>query len=175
MNKTEKTLLLNATYEPLKIISWQKAVYLYFLGKVEIVESYERTIGSISCSLQVPAVVRVKKFIKYQRSFRHVKFTRNNVFARDRFTCQYCGTHFQAKELTFDHVIPASIGGETTFENIVTACKPCNMKKGDKPLNKAGMKLISSAYRPHWPISVSIMLGMQKQYPNEWNVYLFNK
>ena len=173
MENNEKTLLLNTTYEPLRIISWQKAVYLYFLGKVEIVENYNRKIGSKSCNLNVPAVVRVKKFIKYQRSFKHVKFSRNNVFARDRFTCQYCGDVFQPKDLTFDHIIPASVGGDTTFENIVTACKPCNMKKGNKPLHASGMRLISAAYRPNWPLSVSIILGMQKKHPDPWKAYLF--
>ena len=117
----EKTLLLNATYEPLRVISWERAISLYYLGKVEIVDTYERNILTQKVSMKIPAVVRVKRFVAFQRAYRHVKFSRQNVFTRDRYTCQYCGETQKGEHLTFDHVIPQCQGGETTFNNIVTA------------------------------------------------------
>ena len=168
----EKTLLLNATYEPLRIIPWDRAVQLVFLNKVEIVESYDRYIRSLSVAMRVPAVVRTKRFVPFQRSYRTVKFSRQNVFTRDRHTCQYCGEKFRPEHLTFDHVIPQCQGGPTTFDNIVSACKPCNYKKAGKTPLQANMPLLSRMYRPTWPLSVTLMLAMSTP-PKEWSAYLF--
>ena len=169
----EKTLLLNATYEPLRVLPWEKAVYLFYLGKVDIIECYDRPIRSVSVSMKVPAVVRVKRFVPFQRSYRHVKFSRQNIFTRDRHTCQYCGETFKPEHLTFDHVIPVSQGGETTFHNIVTACRKCNYKKANKTPEQAKMALRRQLHRPNWPLTVTLMLSLQKQTPEIWKSYLF--
>lgn len=169
----EKTLLLNATYEPLRVISWERAISLYYLGKVEIVDTYERNILTQKVSMKIPAVVRVKRFVAFQRAYRHVKFSRQNVFTRDRYTCQYCGETQKGEHLTFDHVIPQCQGGETTFNNIVTACKPCNYKKAGRTPEEAAMPLRSRIYRPSWPLSISLMLALQTQIPAQWEPYLF--
>ena len=126
----DKTLLLNVTYEPLRVISWKKAVTLLTLGKVEVVEEYDREIHSISFSIRLPAVVRLLKLVRWRRDV--VKFSRKNIYVRDHEMCQYCGKHLQSKEITYDHVIPKSQGGDTSWENVVTCCMTCNRKKGGK-------------------------------------------
>ena len=122
-------LVLNADYRPLSyyplsLWSWQDAIKAAFLERVNIVAEYEYCVSSPSFSMKLPSVICLKNYV---RPSRHPVFTRFNVFLRDRFECQYCGTH---EDLTFDHVIPRHCGGTTSWENIVTACAPCNLKKG---------------------------------------------
>jgi 5-methylcytosine-specific restriction endonuclease McrA len=124
-------LVLNAdfrplSYYPLSLWSWQDAIKAVFLGRVNIVSNYEKTVRSPSFEMQLPSVVSLKTYIKPAR---HPAFTRFNVFLRDRFSCQYCGAR---EELTFDHVIPRARGGMTTWENVVAACSPCNLRKADR-------------------------------------------
>lgn len=168
----EKTLLLNATYEPINVISWQRAAHLYFLGKVEIVESYDRQIGTPNLSMNVPAVVRVKKFIPAKK-YRHVRFSRHTVFTRDRHACRYCGRTYAPEQLTFDHVVPQSLGGQKNFENIVAACRPCNYKKADKTPDEAGMPLIGKIHSPVWPLAATILSSTRRNIPEMWKDYLF--
>jgi 5-methylcytosine-specific restriction endonuclease McrA len=129
--ETCPALVLNADYRPLSyyplsLWCWQDAVRAVFLDRVNIVSEYERCVTSPSFSMRLPSVVSLKSYVKPTRT---PAFTRFNVFLRDRFTCQYCGAK---EDLTFDHVIPRSKGGLTTWENVVTACSPCNLRKGDK-------------------------------------------
>ncbi len=129
--ETCPALVLNADYRPLSyyplsLWCWQDAVRAVFLDRVNIVSEYEREVQSPSFSMRLPSVVSLKSYVKPSRT---PAFTRFNVFLRDRFTCQYCGSK---EDLTFDHVIPRSKGGMTTWENVVTACSPCNLRKGDK-------------------------------------------
>ena len=122
----EMTLLLNSTYEPLRVVHWQKAIALLWQGKVEVLEVYDREIHGISLSIKLPAVMRLLKLVRLKDSHRAVKFSRINIFTRDGYTCQYCSRKFRTEELTFDHVIPIAKGGKKTWENITTACWRCN-------------------------------------------------
>ena len=128
-------LLLNSDYNPisvlpLSVISWQHAVKLHFLNKISILEEYDDwEIHSEYLTMKVPAVAVSREYFKFKKS---VKFSRNNLYLRDLYQCQYCADTFEHKELTIDHVVPRAEGGKTTFENTVTACKPCNHKKGAK-------------------------------------------
>jgi 5-methylcytosine-specific restriction endonuclease McrA len=119
-------LLLNATYEPLRVITWQRAIRLLTLGKVEVVEETDHEIRSVSFVIRLPSVVRLLRLIRPRR--RPLKFSRQNIYLRDNFRCQYCGVRVSSQELNLDHVIPRSLGGMTTWENIVTCCVPCNVR-----------------------------------------------
>ena len=137
----EQTLLLNATWEPLKVVNWQKALTLWCQGKVEVVASYDREVRSVSLSFRLPSVIRLLRRIRIRRAIDDVPFSRANIYARDRCTCQYCGVRFSAADLTFDHVIPVAQGGRKTWENIVAACSPCNLRKGSRTLKQSGLYL----------------------------------
>ena len=126
-------LVLNAdfrplSYYPLSLWSWQEAVKAVVADRVNVVSEYSRTIHSPSAEMRLPSVISLKEYIPTSR---RPAFTRFNVFLRDRFSCQYCGESLPTHELTFDHVIPRSKGGRTTWDNVVTACSPCNLVKGD--------------------------------------------
>ena len=114
------------SYYPLSLWPWQTAIKAVFLERVDIVASYERCVHSPSLDMQIPSVIALRQYV---RPSEFPAFTRFNLFLRDRFACQYCGSE---KDLTFDHVIPRRLGGRTTWENIITACAPCNMRKGGR-------------------------------------------
>ncbi len=165
----EKALLLKTTYEPLRIISWQKAVTLLILGKVEVLEEYDREIRSVNLTLRLPSVVRLIRFFFHRRPV--VKFSRINVFIRDRFRCQYCGRHYPESELSLDHVVPQWMGGQKCWENIVTCCISCNRKKGRRTLTQSGMRLIRKPYKPMHTFSWSDIILLQTP-PKTWQDYL---
>jgi 5-methylcytosine-specific restriction endonuclease McrA len=126
-------LVLNAdfrpmSYFPLSLLCWEDAVHAVFSERVSVVAEYDTWVRSPSTKIRLPSVVALRK---YQPTARRVAFTRFNVFLRDRFTCQYCAEVFPSSALTFEHVIPRSRGGQTTWSNIVTACMPCNTGKGN--------------------------------------------
>ncbi len=127
-------LVLNAdfrplSYFPLSLWSWQESVKAVFLDRVNIVSEYDRTVRSPSFEMRLPSVIALKDYVPQAR---RPAFTRFNVFLRDRFTCQYCGGRLPTPDLTFDHVIPRSRGGRTSWENVVTACGDCNLRKGNR-------------------------------------------
>src|SRR5437763_4391150 len=130
MTTAHQTLVLSQGYEPVKIVSWQRAITLLFLGKVEVIEEYDRDIRSCSLLIKIPSVVRLLNAIR--RHKQPVKFSRVNIYGRDRYTCQFCGDKKPVGELTYDHVVPRSQGGTTTWTNIVTACETCNRKKANR-------------------------------------------
>ncbi len=140
-------LVLNADYSPLSyyplsLWPWQTAVKAMFLDRVDVVAHYEREVRSPTAQLRLPSVIALKQYVKPSQ---HPAFTRFNLFLRDKFLCQYCGS---PKDLTFDHVTPRAHGGRTTWENVTTACSPCNLKKGGRTPKQAGMHMMQPAYRP---------------------------
>jgi len=133
-------LVLNAdfrplSYYPLSLWPWQEAVKAVFAERVTILAEYDARVRSQRMALRIPSVVVLKDYVKPQK---RVAFTRFNLFLRDEFCCQYCGAR---SELTFDHVLPRSRGGVTSWENVVAACAPCNLRKANKSLRQAGMAL----------------------------------
>jgi len=166
----EHVLLLNATFEPLKVIDWKRAVRLLTLGKVEVLEEYDREIRSITFAVRLPSVLRLLRFVRYRK--KEVKFSRLNIYARDGFRCQYCGKGFESKELSFDHVVPRRYGGKTEWTNIVTACCRCNRKKGGRALREAGLKLLKKPRKPAWVPFMMVTIGV-KSVPHTWRDYLY--
>jgi 5-methylcytosine-specific restriction endonuclease McrA len=168
----ERTLLLNATFEPLKIISWQRAITLLTQGKVEVIDSYDRDIRGVSLTFRLPSILRLLKLVKIRRASREVRFSRANIYQRDKYYCQYCGVKYPAEDLTFDHVIPQVQSGTATWENIVTACLSCNNRKGGRTPREANMRLIRPPLKPKWMPVVTLTLGM-KNAPLSWRDYLY--
>src|SRR5918993_81678 len=140
-------LVLNAdytplSYYPLSLWPWQTAVKAMFLERVDVVAHYEREVHSPSHTLKLPSVIALRSFV---RQSEYPAFTRFNLFLRDRFSCVYCGSN---KELTFDHVVPRAQGGRTSWENVATACAPCNLKKGGRTPRQAKMHIEREPIRP---------------------------
>jgi 5-methylcytosine-specific restriction endonuclease McrA len=168
----ELTLLLNATYEPLRVVHWQKAITLLWQGKVEVLEVYDREIHGISITLRLPSVIRLLKLVKIRDGHHTVKFSRANIFARDQHRCQYCGHKFRTEDLTFDHVIPLSRQGKKAWENIVTACVTCNNRKSGRTPEEARMRLIKPPVKPRWSPTLTITIGL-RNLPESWHDYLY--
>jgi 5-methylcytosine-specific restriction endonuclease McrA len=166
-------LVLNAdytplSYYPLSLWPWQTAIKAVFLDRVDIVASYDREVHSPSFDMKIPSVIALRQYVKHSE---FPAFTRFNVFLRDQFECQYCG---DPRDLTFDHIIPRSKGGRTTWENIVTACSPCNLTKGGRMPNQAKMHPRS---RPHQPSVIELRENGRRFPPNylheSWTDYLY--
>jgi 5-methylcytosine-specific restriction endonuclease McrA len=166
----EWTLLLNSSFEPLRVVSWRKAVILVILEKVEVVEEYDRSVFGIRSSLKLPAVIRLNRYISKRTLI--IQFSRENLYLRDKGTCQYCGGPFQKKDLTYDHVIPRSKGGETEWTNVVTCCVRCNLRKGGRTPEEAGMLLIRKPKAPIWIPLLPMSLGLREP-PDLWKNYLY--
>lgn len=167
---TAQTLLLSAGYEPIRVVSWQRAITLLSLGKIEVLEEYDTEIRSPTVVFKMPAVVRFLRVFKRYR--KPVKFSRVNIYARDNYSCQYCAKKLKAAELTFDHVLPRSRGGKTNWENIVAACQRCNREKGSRTPREASMKLLATPTRPDWVPVLSLPLH-PKNAPEAWRDYLY--
>lgn len=167
-----ETLVLNAGWQPVARIPWQRAITLLFLGKVELVEEYEdRTIRSVTFEVKMPSVVRFLRMLKRRKPV--IRFSRENVYARDHGRCQYCGKGVTRAEATYDHVVPRSKGGGTHWENIVIACVPCNQAKGGKTPEQARMKLLAAPVKPtKLPQGIRLTFSWQKGMPSTWKNWL---
>ena len=154
------TLLLNSTFEPLIVVPWKKAITMVLLEKVEVIEEYERWIRGVTLALRLPAVVRLNRYVRRKTPL--VKFSRQNLYFRDRGTCQYCGVSFDFKELTYDHVVPRSRGGQTEWTNVVTCCGVCNLRKGGRTPEEADMFLIRKPRVPIWIPLLTVSLGLEE-------------
>ena len=170
------TLVLNAdfrplSYFPLSLCSWQNAVKSVFLNRVLIIESYDKEIHSPTISFRLPSVIALKEYVMLQRK---PAFTRFNVFLRDNFTCQYCHLRFATNELTFDHLVPRCLNGKTSWNNVVSACTSCNLKKGRRLLKFTDMKLLKE---PSSPSSNELQNHGRNFPPNflheSWRDYLY--
>jgi len=164
----EGTLLLNSSFEPIKVISWQKAVTLLFLEKVEILDSYTQEIRSVSIAIKMPAVVRLLRYVKLKR--RRPPLSRMNLLARDGFKCQYCSKALSHDDSTMDHVHPRSQGGGTSWQNVVSACHNCNRKKGGRTPWQAKMPLNQEPFEPEWlPV---LSMRFYHNVPKSWLIFL---
>ncbi len=170
---TYPCLILNADYQPLSyyplsLWSWQDAVKAVFLDRVSIVDQYSQEVHSANMSMPLPSVVALKDFVSQNRS---PAFTRFNLFLRDGFACVYCSS---GQELTFDHVHPRRLGGKTSWDNIVAACTKCNLKKGGRTPNEAGMALNRAPTQP----SIYELQAQGRRFPpgylhKSWMDYLY--
>lgn len=166
---TMKALVLDASYYPVQIIDWKKAMILFFTGRAEVVDYHDDVkVNSTNSSFKLPKVLRLYTKIK---KLTRVKFNRSNVFFRDKFICQYCHQKFKAFELTLDHVVPRSKGGGTNWENIVTACHTCNNKKGSKSLQEFNFNLLTKPVEPKWTPSFVFRLNqLERKIFGNWFV-----
>lgn len=171
-----RTLVLNANGKPLTIVSWQRAIVLVYEGRMLEMDFYKghKIKDGHGRNYTIPAVVMCKNFIK--RNSQNAPFSKRNVYLRDALQCQYCGKDCDAKELTFDHVIPRSKwtgkGSPTCWENIVTACRKCNNVKADKSCKEAKMFPLKLPVRPPYG---EVFLGLapwKERVPTEWTPYL---
>ncbi|MBC7660043.1 MAG: HNH endonuclease [Chitinophagaceae bacterium] len=154
-----RTLVLNAGYEPVRVVSWQKAMILLLTEKAELVKSHNRFIRSVSRSFQLPQIIKLKRYIKnFSMAAGGICYSRQNVFKRDKYVCQYCSKKLSEKHATIDHIIPRSKGGSDTWENTVCCCVSCNSKKGSRTLEESQMKLNHAAKRPPVRSSLTDML-----------------
>jgi len=145
-------LVLNQNFEPLNVCSWRRAFVLVALSKAEVIEFGRHPIHTVAAAFPRPSVIRLMHLVRRPRSV--VKLTRREVFLRDKYTCQYCG--IRSRDLTVDHIMPKHRGGRHSWENLVTACKSCNHRKGGKTPEEAHMRLLTQARAPQVPYHYGI-------------------
>lgn len=169
-------LALNAdfrplSYFPLSLWSWQDTVKAVFLNRVTIISEYDSFIHSPSMTMRLPSVIALKDYVQQSPN---PAFTRFNVFLRDRFNCQYCNREFHAQDLTFDHVVPRSKGGRTSWSNVVAACSRCNLQKANKMPKECGMV---PRVEPKQPTTWQLQENGRRFPPNHlhhsWRDYLY--
>ncbi len=163
-----RTLLLSSSYFPIRIISWQRAVKMRFEGTADVVAEYSEEVSSPSTTWKIPAVIRERKTKKVKHA---VRYSKQNMFLRDRHTCQYCNEKFPLSQLNRDHVVPRSAGGKTTWENTVTSCLECNSFKGNRECDDCGMFPINQPVRPKTLPQVAPRIDRETA-PVEWLAYL---
>lgn len=161
-----RVLVLNSSYEPLNVCTVRRAVVLVLKAKAEMLERGERRLRSESMTMPHPVVIRLVTYVRVPRDSGRRRITRRAVFARDSWTCQYCGS---TQHLTVDHVIPRSRGGPSEWENILTSCAPCNRRKGNRTPREAGLK---PRRRPRVPGPTVFIRVAAPVVPSAWNQYL---
>ena len=161
-----RALVLNLDYTPITVCTVQRAFLLVFLRKAELIKANSANkLHTVSTSYPLPAVIKLNRYVNVP--YKGVVLSRENVFKRDGFKCQYCGTE---KELTIDHLIPKAKGGKTSWNNLVTACKSCNSKKGNYSPEEAGLRLAFKPYRPSYIMYLKDLSGNNYE---DWKPYLF--
>ena len=167
-----ETLVLSATFEPLQVVPWQRAITLLFLNKVELVEEYaDREIRTVRVSFKMPSIVRFVDVLRTRK--RAVKFSRQNVWVRDKGRCQYCSRAVPRHLATYDHVVPRAQGGHTRWENIVIACVGCNQRKANRTPAQAQMHLRVEPVKPKaLPGDGSFAVTYKPGMPPTWSQFL---
>ncbi len=161
-------LVLNATYEPLNVVSLRRAVILLLKDKAEILEAADQEIRSAGCSIPRPLVIRLVYYVRVPRRL-SIPVSRRTVLMRDRYTCQYCGSQPAKANLTIDHVIPKVRGGSSSWENVVCACKACNLRKGAKTVDEANLHLRT---QPGPPRYVALVWLSAEPSHDAWTKYI---
>ncbi len=162
-------LVLNATYEPLSVVSVKRAIVLLLKEKAELLEAAEARLRAEQRSMPIPVVIRMVYYVRVPRNL-GIPLSRRTVLARDQYTCQYCGAMPGRAELTIDHVLARSRGGLTEWENVTTACRPCNQHKGNRTPKEAGMKLLREPFRPRF---IALTVLSEPQNRDIWRKYLY--
>jgi 5-methylcytosine-specific restriction endonuclease McrA len=161
-------LVLNASYEPLNVVSVRRAVVLLLKDKAQLVEAAESVLRSERLAVPEPVVIRLVAYVRIPHRW-NLPVSRRGVLARDGYTCQYCGAQPGKSNLTVDHVVPRSRGGQKTWENLVAACGPCNRRKGGRLVSEAGMHLLSKPVRPRY-VALAFIEGSRRN--AVWQKYL---
>src|SRR5579871_6043524 len=161
-----RVLVLNATFEPINVCTVRRAVVLLLKEKAEVLEHADWELHSASSTLPRPVVIRLVSYVRVPRDTHRRKITRRAVFARDDWTCQYCGAR---SNLTVDHVVPRSKGGSSNWENIVASCAPCNRRKGDRTPAQANMQLRRAPRTPSPHVFIHVA---SPSIPTAWMQYL---
>ena len=162
----QHVLVLNASYEPLNVCTVRRAHVLVYKGKAEVVEKLEQPLRSASMTFTWPHVIRLVNYVRVPRAVQR-KISRRALFARDGWRCAYCGT--TNGRLTLDHVVPRSRGGDSVWENVVTSCAPCNLRKGDRLLEESGLEL---RHPPRPPAPALFIRLAAPRIPQGWQPYL---
>jgi 5-methylcytosine-specific restriction endonuclease McrA len=162
----QQVLVLNASYEPLNVCSVRRAHVLVFKGRAEVIEELPQRLHAATDTYPWPHVIRLLRYVRVPRAVQR-KISRRALFARDGWRCVYCGS--SSTRLTLDHVVPRSRGGESSWENVVTSCAPCNLRKGDRLLHEADMKLLIA---PRAPTPVLFIHLAAPRIPQRWEQYL---
>ncbi len=164
----QEVLVLNSDFEPLNVCHMRRALTMVYLGKADVLHENTSHVAMIDGCVTVPSVVKLRHHVR--RPLPELKLSRRTVFARDAFTCQYCG--LVSKDLTIDHVIPRRHGGKTSWDNVVASCRKCNMKKSDKYLHQTSMKLASVPRRPRYIPYISLTKYLSGRKIDVWRDYL---
>jgi 5-methylcytosine-specific restriction endonuclease McrA len=166
------TLVLSPYDETVARVSWRRAITLLWENKVEVVEEYENwTVRSVTFEIKVPSIIRFLRAVRFRK--KAIKFSRENVWARDKGRCQYCGTKVSRLDFTYDHVVPRVQGGTTTWQNVVVACTPCNQRKAGRTPEQAGMHLLAKPAKPtSLPDSYKLTFTYRKGDPPGWKKYM---
>ncbi len=163
-------LVLNASYEPINICAARRALVLVLKGVASAEEESQAHVYSPRHVMRVPSVIRLLEYRRIPHQTRAL--SRKNILMRDRYTCQYCHRTMPSSELTLDHVVPRSRAGETTWENLVACCHPCNNRKGSRTPDEAGMKL-ARAPRPFSLHTSRHLMRLLAKSDDQWRKYLF--
>jgi len=165
MNK--RVLVLNLDHSPISVCTVQRAFLLIYLNKAQLLtEAKGFVLRSVSMTYPMPAVIKLNNYVHIP--YMGVELSRQNIFKRDGYECQYCGTN---KHLTLDHVLPRSKGGKSSWTNLVTACKRCNTQKGDYTPEEAGMRLSGRPFKPSYIMFLRDFSGFVQ---TEWEPFLAN-
>ena len=165
-SSSSRVLVLNSSYEPLNVCTVRRAVVLVLKQKAELLETGHRDLHSESMTLPQPVVIRLVTYVRVPRESARRRITRRAVFARDSWTCQYCG---KMTHLTVDHVLPRSRGGKSVWENIVTSCAPCNRRKGNRTPTEIDMHPRRAPRAPGPTVFIRVAAPVV---PPAWNQYL---